>query len=71
MKNNLILLTGPSGVGKTSVAEKLLQDIPNLERLVTITTREPRPKEKNGVDYHFISQKDFGWYCKVAGNLEF
>lgn len=59
MKNKLILLTGPSGVGKTTVAQSLLKELPNLERVVTITTREPRPNEKNGVDYYFISRDEF------------
>ena len=59
MKNKLILITGPSGVGKTTIAYALLKDMPELKRLVTFTTREQRPNEKDGVDYHFISREDF------------
>lgn len=57
--NKLILLTGPSGVGKTTIARALLKAMPNLQRLVTYTTREPRPNEQNGVDYNFVSKDEF------------
>lgn len=59
MPNKLFLLSGPSGVGKTTIAHDLLKQLPNLERLVTYTTREPRPNEMSGVDYHFISREEF------------
>jgi len=59
MENKLILITGPSGVGKTTIAYALLKDMPELKRLVTFTTRKKRPNEKDGIDYHFISNKAF------------
>ena len=59
MGNKLFLLSGPSGVGKTTIAYKLLEQMTNLERLVTYVTREPRPNEKDGEDYHFISRQEF------------
>lgn len=59
MQDKLFLLSGPSGVGKTTIAQALLKQLPNLERLVTYTTRESRPNEMSGVDYHFISRKEF------------
>jgi len=59
MQNKLFLLSGPFGVGKTTIAQALLKQLPNLERLVTYTTRPPRPNEMSGVDYHFISREDF------------
>lgn len=59
MENKLILVTGPSGVGKTTIAYALLKEMPELERLITFTTREKRPNEKDGLDYHFISNEAF------------
>ena len=55
----LFLISGTSGVGKTTIAYKLLEQMTNLERLVTYVTREPRPNEKDGEDYHFISRDEF------------
>lgn len=52
-------LCGPSGVGKTTVLKRLLDNQPQLEALVTLTTRAPRPEEVNHVDYHFVSLEIF------------
>ncbi len=57
--NKLFLISGTSGVGKTTIAYELLKQMPKLERLVTCVTREPRPGEINGQDYHFISREEF------------
>lgn len=59
MHGKIFVLTGPSGVGKTTVAEKLREAIPNLKRLVTCTTREPREGEVDGVHYHFLNKDAF------------
>ncbi len=59
MKGKLIVLTGPSGVGKTTVANQLLEDLPNLTKLVTYTTRQPREGEEDGVHYNFVSEENF------------
>lgn len=78
-KGSLIVLIGPSGVGKTTVVE-LLSDIwPGvITRLVTTTTRPNRPYEVNGRDYHFVSRPEFEQqiadgqlmeYSEYAGNL--
>jgi guanylate kinase len=52
-------VTGPSGVGKGTLIRTLLERIPGLELSVSATTRAPRPGERDGVDYHFLSDADF------------
>jgi len=59
MKGHLFILSGPSGVGKNAVEKKLRKRLPDLQRLITYTTRKPRPQEKDGVDYHFTSRQHF------------
>jgi guanylate kinase len=55
----ILLISAPSGGGKTTVCSGLLAANPNLRRVVTCTTRPPRAGEVNGVDYHFFSPEDF------------
>ena len=55
----LIILSAPSGGGKTTLAHLLIEDFPNLSLSVSSTTRAPRGQEKDGTDYHFLSQEDF------------
>ena len=55
----LIVISAPSGGGKTTLCNLLLEAEPNLARAITCTTREPRAGEKNGVDYHFLSAEEF------------
>ncbi|MBN2492409.1 MAG: guanylate kinase [Planctomycetes bacterium] len=54
----IVVLSGPSAVGKTTVARHLVAD-PALERVVTVTTRPPRPREVDGRDYHFLDRAEF------------
>ena len=54
----LIVISGASGVGKTSLAERLLRH-PAFRRALTATTRAPRGQERDGVDYHFLSRAQF------------
>ncbi len=58
-KGLLIVLSSPSGGGKTSVSQKLLQRDKRLVRSVSCTTRKARPGEKNGKDYLFITRRVF------------
>ena len=55
----LVVLSGPSGVGKKTVIDRVLAETPGYSRAVTATTRQPRPGEKNGVDYLFLTKEEF------------
>jgi guanylate kinase len=57
--NKLIIITAPSGAGKTSITHFLLNTFPQLTFSVSAATRPAREKEKNGVDYYFISTNEF------------
>jgi len=54
-----IVLSAPSGGGKTTISERLLKKSKNLRRSVSCTTRAPRKGERNGVDYTFLSESQF------------
>jgi guanylate kinase len=58
-KGKLIVITGPSGVGKGTIVRSLLQRHPELCLSVSTTTRKPRPGEIEGVDYYFTSLEEF------------
>jgi len=55
----LFILSAPSGTGKSTVAVKLLQHLEGIRKVVTATTRKPRPGERPGVDYLFLSVEEF------------
>ena len=57
--NKLIVITAPSGAGKTSITHYLLQKYPQLAFSISAATRQPRKDEKNGVDYYFINLDEF------------
>jgi len=57
--DKILIITAPSGAGKTSVTTYLLQQFPELRFSVSAATRQPRGNEKNGVDYYFIGLEDF------------
>jgi guanylate kinase len=58
-KAKIFVISAPSGSGKTTLCNKLLAEGMGLERSVSVTTRRPRPDEKNGVDYSFVSKRRF------------
>jgi guanylate kinase len=58
-RGRLFVVTGPSGVGKGTLIKKLLERAGDLELSVSATTRPPRPGERDGVDYHFLSEEEF------------
>lgn len=55
----MLMIVAPSGVGKTSLTRRLVADHPDLHLSISATTREPRPGEHEGRDYHFVSRPDF------------
>ncbi len=59
MEGKLVIISAPSGAGKTTIVDKLLKNGLNLEFSISATTRVTRGKEKNGREYYFISIEDF------------
>src|SRR3989338_11663219 len=55
----LFIISSPSGGGKDSVINALIKMFPDSTRVITTTTRAPRPGNINGVDYHFITPEEF------------
>jgi guanylate kinase len=55
----MLVLSSPSGAGKTTISRLLLEREPDLAMSVSVTTRPPRPGERDGIDYHFIDEADF------------
>lgn len=55
----LIILTAPSGAGKTTIARRVMEEIPDLEFSVSATTRPRREEEVHGEDYYFLSEEEF------------
>jgi guanylate kinase len=66
----VFVITGPSGVGKGTLIEHLLERVPELELSVSATTREPRPGEVDGRDYHFLSPEEFRRRLEAGDFLE-
>jgi len=58
-KGSFIVVSAPSGTGKSSICQRLLQACPEIRFSVSYTTRRPRPNEVHGKDYFFISRKEF------------
>lgn len=56
----MLVVSSPSGAGKTTLSRRLLADDRQVAMSISVTTRPPRPGERAGVDYHFISTEDFG-----------
>ena len=76
-KNIMIILSSPSGVGKTTLTKKIQQKYQSFKISVSFTTRSPRSNEVDGVDYHFVThekfeelikEKKFYEYAKIFDN---
>ena len=59
VNNIMVILSSPSGVGKTTITKKIQQKYRSFKISVSHTTRKPRSNEIDGVDYHFVTQKEF------------
>ena len=70
MKNDLVILSAPSGVGKTTVTKQFLQKYSGWRQVITCTTRKPRNGEQNDVDYRFLDKRVFKFLVKAGKFLE-
>jgi guanylate kinase len=66
----LVLISAPSGGGKTTIVQQLLATRPEMTRAVTCTTRPPRPGERDGVDYYFLDAASFLRRVQAGNFLE-
>ena len=66
----VFVITGPSGVGKGTLIRGLMERQPSLELSVSATTRAPRPGERDGVDYHFLTREQFDRKVAVGDFVE-
>lgn len=58
-KGLLIVISGPSGAGKGTICSEILKDMNDIKLSISMTSREPRGQEVNGVDYYFVSKEEF------------
>ena len=67
----VIVIAGPTGSGESTITNKIIEKYPNYTRLVTATTRQPRLKEKQAVDYYFFSKEIFIQEIKKGNIIEY
>jgi guanylate kinase len=67
----LLLISAPSGAGKTTVSQGLMSANPRIGRIITCASRAPRPGEVHGVDYHFFSRSEFEARIAAGEFLEY
>ncbi len=70
-KGILVILSSPSGAGKTTLCKRLLQNHPSFSLSISVTTRQPRSGEQDGKDYHFRSKEEFDALVKAEAFLEY
>ena len=66
----LFIISAPSGTGKTTLVERLVQLVPDFVRSCSYTSRPPRPGEADGVDYNFVDESRFAEMVAAGGFLE-
>jgi guanylate kinase len=67
----MLVISSPSGAGKTSLSRKLIKAFSELSLSISCTTRKPRPGETDGVEYHFVSPKRFDEMVREEAFLEY
>ena len=70
-RGNLIVISAASGTGKGTICQKLFEKKDNVIFSVSMTTRKPRPGEKHGKDYYFVSKEEFEGTIADSGFLEY
>lgn len=68
---NLIVISGPSGVGKSTLVNRVRQELPDLQFSISCTTRSPRPGEMHGREYYFLSSEEFEAKVQAGDFLEY
>jgi guanylate kinase len=67
----ILIICGPAGSGKTTLCDRLLGEFPDkIERIVTTTSRQPRPGEVDGIDYHFLDPESFARRIEEGAFIE-
>lgn len=67
----IFILSAPSGTGKTTVAQKILKTMTGIVPSVSLNTRPKRSKEKEGIDYIFVSEEEFEYNIKIGNLIEY
>lgn len=70
-ENFVIVISAPSGGGKSTIVKKLLQEVDNLSISISATSRQPRGQEVDGIDYHFLTKEEFEKRIKENKFLEY
>jgi guanylate kinase len=70
-RHGVVVLTAPSGAGKTTIARRVLAACPTLKFSVSATTRAPRDYEKDGIHYHFLTPQEFTRRIEAGHFLEY
>ena len=67
----IIVLTAPSGAGKTTIARRIMSALPEIQFSVSATTRPPRNGERDGIDYHFVTEEQFRRHIENGDLIEY
>jgi len=70
-KGHLLVISGPSGTGKGTIGNRILEELQDLEYSVSMTTRQPRDGEENGIHYYFTDEKKFMEIRDSGGFIEY
>ena len=71
MKNKILVISGPTGSGESTITNKIIKKYPIFQRLITSTTRKPRGNEKDKVDYYFFTEEEFKEQREEGNILEY